>query len=75
MTLRAIDLASLAASTVSVTVAGTETVQVPAGSFSAFRVSVTGTAGGVTYFVTTDRPHRVVKVETSGQPLTFELVK
>ncbi len=74
-TLRTIDLGSLGPSTVSVSVTGTETVHVPAGSFPTFRVSVTGTAGGVTYFVTTDRPRRVVKVETSGQQLTFELIK
>ncbi|HKI94727.1 MAG TPA: pitrilysin family protein [Gemmatimonadales bacterium] len=74
-TLRSIDLGSFGASTLSVAVADTETVHVPAGSFRTFRISVTGTAGGVTYFVTTDRPHRVVKVEPSGQPLTFELVK
>lgn len=73
--LRTIDLGSFGASTVSVAVTGTETVHVPAGSFRTYRVSVTGTAGRVTYFVTTDRPHRVVKVDTSGQPLTFELVK
>ena len=56
------------------TVAGTEQVTVPAGTFSVCRVDVTG-GQGATLFVTTDAPHRLVKSAPATMPIEFVLVK
>ena len=59
----------------SLDVAGTETVTVPAGTFPTYRVEMSGGPAPITFFVTTDMPHRVVKVAPGGQPVEFVLVK
>jgi zinc protease len=56
------------------TVAGTEQVTVPAGTFKTYRVDVTG-GQGATLFVTTDAPHRLVKIAPAAMPIEFVLVK
>lgn len=56
-------------------VAGTESVTVPAGTFNAYRVELTGGEAPVTFFVTTAAPHRVVRIVPVGQPLEFVLAK
>jgi predicted Zn-dependent peptidase len=60
---------------VTFTVAGTETVTVPAGSFPVYRVDVAGVTPPMTYFITTAAPHRIVKMAFVGAPLEFVLVK
>lgn len=59
---------------VTVRVAGTESVTVPAGTFEAYRVEVEGGPAPVTLFVTTAAPHHVVKIAPTGQPVEFVLV-
>lgn len=59
----------------SLAVAGTESVTVPAGTFEAYRVEVTGGQAPRTFFVTTAAPHRLVKVTTAGAPIEFVLAK
>jgi zinc protease len=57
------------------TVAGTESVTVPAGTFQAYRVEVTGGQAPVTMFVTTAAPHRLVKLRPAGAPIELVLAK
>ena len=52
-----------------------ETVVVPAGTFQAYRVDVTGPRVPLVLYVSVDSPHRVVKQEFVGQPAVIELVK
>lgn len=61
--------------TMSLAVKGTETVQVPAGSFEVYRAEMTGGPATVNFFVTTGAPHRLVKVTLVGVPLEFQLAK
>ena len=56
-------------------VAGTESVTVPAGTFPTYRVDLTGPSLPLTLYVTTAAPYRVVKLVPSGQPIEFVLVK
>ena len=56
-------------------VAGTESVTVPAGTFQAYRVVITGAPQPQTVFVSTTSPHRVLKISLTGQPVEFVLVK
>lgn len=58
------------------TVKDTATVTVPAGAFLTFRVELmSGVGPGVNFFLTTEAPHRVVKITVNGTPLEFVLVK
>jgi zinc protease len=57
------------------TVAGKESVTVPAGTFEVYRVDVTGGQQPATYFVTTAAPHRLVKVTNAGAPIEVVLAK
>ncbi len=61
--------------TVTIKVVGTESITVPAGEFTAYRVAVTGLEQSAVYFVSTDAPRRVLKTEIVGQPIAFELVR
>ena len=57
-------------------VVGTEQVTVPAGTFNVYRVDSTGgQSQGTTLFVTTDAPHRLVKIAPAAMPIEFVLVK
>ena len=56
-----------------VSVAGRESLTVPAGTFDAWRVNVTGNEAA-TYWFAADGPHRLLKMELAGQPVSFELV-
>ena len=58
-----------------VKVAGVEDVTVPAGTFSTYRIEVTGGEQPVTFFITRDTPRKIVKLELMTQPVAFELVK
>lgn len=57
------------------TVKGVESVEVPAGSFEAYRAEMSGGPAVVNFFVTTAAPHRLVKITIVGAPLEFVLVK
>ena len=50
-------------------VTGTESVTVPAGSFETYKVSMSGGQQPVTLFITTEAPHRVVKITVAGAPI------
>jgi hypothetical protein len=59
---------------VTIQVSGADTVTVPAGSFDAWRLLVTGGPVPVTFWVSKADP-RVVKMAITGAPMSFELVK
>lgn len=61
--------------TLTAKVSGTEDVSVPAGTYSAFRVEVTGGSQPFVFYVSRETPRRLLKLEVVGQPLVFELVK
>ncbi len=52
-----------------------EAVTVPAGSFQAYRLDVTGGEAPLAIYVSTVAPRRMVKTEVVGTPLQFVLVK
>jgi hypothetical protein len=56
------------------TVMAVETVMVPAGAFEAYRANLTGGTSDVSFLVMKKAPHTVLKVETVGAPIKFELV-
>src|SRR5438874_5668718 len=60
---------------VSVKVAGIENVVVPAGTFSAYRLELSGMQLPIVMHVTQQGARRVVRVAPTGAPLVFELVK
>ncbi|HEX9703863.1 MAG TPA: pitrilysin family protein [Gemmatimonadales bacterium] len=51
-----------------------ESVTVPAGTFQAYRIDITGGQAPIQMFVSTDTPRRVIKIAPVGAPLVFELV-
>ncbi|HXF96299.1 MAG TPA: pitrilysin family protein [Gemmatimonadales bacterium] len=51
-----------------------EAVTVPAGTFQAYRVDITGGRTPIQMFVTTEAPRRVIKVVPLGTPLAVELL-
>ncbi len=57
-----------------VAVTGHESVTVPAGTFDAWKLAVTGGSVPVTFWVSLTEP-RVVKLGFTGAPMSFELVK
>ncbi len=75
LTFNAFDSSEGEARVVTLKVSGSEAVAVPAGTFTAFRIELSGTPQPAIYFVDTVQPHRLVKIELVGQPLTFELVQ
>jgi len=52
-----------------------ESVVVPAGTFQAYHIAVTGSRVPFVMYVSTTAPRRVVRTEYVGQPLVVELVK
>jgi zinc protease len=54
---------------------GVQEVTVPAGTFQALRVQVTGGEAPLTFYLSTETPRRIVKLEIVGQPIAFELVQ
>ena len=56
---------------VTLTVVGTERLQVPAGMFDAYKVTVDGLVQGMTLYVNTGLPHRVLKAAPVGVPMEF----
>jgi zinc protease len=74
-TVSAFDASSGAVKQLTLTVAGTESVTVPAGTFAVYRVELVGLDQPLTYFVTTAEPYRIVKMTFTGAPVEFVLVK
>lgn len=60
---------------VSVKVAALENVAVPAGTFPAFRLELSGMQLPLVMHVTQQAPRRIVRIAPTGAPLVFELVK
>jgi zinc protease len=56
-------------------VEATEVLNIPLGTFSAFRVSYTGGESPGTYWIESAAPHRVLKFGPAGVPLEFVRVK
>ena len=52
-----------------------ESVVVPAGTFQAYHIAVTGSRVPFVMYVSTTAPRRLVRTEFVGQPLVVELVK
>ena len=57
------------------TVKGTETITVPAGTFEVYRIDLSGGQAPVAMYVTTAAPRRLVKVAPQGAPIEFVLAK
>ncbi|OLC88874.1 MAG: hypothetical protein DMD38_08955 [Gemmatimonadetes bacterium] len=60
---------------VSVKVAAFENVAVPAGTFPAYRLELSGMQLPLVMHVTQQAPRRIVRIAPTGAPLVFELVK
>jgi len=56
-------------------VTGVENVTVPAGTFSAYRLEISGMQLPVVMHVSTESPRRLLRVAPVGAPLVFQLVK
>ncbi|HEY6808035.1 MAG TPA: hypothetical protein VI160_04530, partial [Gemmatimonadales bacterium] len=56
-------------------VAAQDTIAVPAGTFPAYRVEMSGGSQDVVFHVSVAAPRRVLKIEPVGTPVSIELVK
>jgi zinc protease len=63
------------AKVVSVKVGGVEQVVVPAGTFAAYRLDLTGMQLPLVMHVSQQAPRRIVRIAPTGTPIVFELVK
>jgi hypothetical protein len=59
----------------SVKVGAAESVTVPAGTFQAYRLDISGGQAPYVFYVTTGTPRRIVKIEIVGAPFVFELAQ
>ena len=59
--------------TLTLAVAGEESVTVPAGTFSCWRIDLTGGSQALTFYVAKDAPYTLVKFEIVGAPVAIEL--
>jgi zinc protease len=62
-------------SSLTLTVSGEESVTVPAGTFAAWKVDMTGGEAPVTFHVEKAAPHRLVKIAIVGAPIEMRLAK
>lgn len=60
---------------VTLAVSGDESVTVPAGTFDAWKVDMTGGEQAVTFWVEKGAPHRLVKIGIVGAPIEMRLAK
>ncbi len=60
---------------VTLSVVGSESVTVPAGTFDTWKVEQKGGEAAVTFYVTKDPSHRLVKIAPVGQPIELLLAK
>ncbi len=56
-------------------VAGSEDVEVPAGTFKAYRVEVTGGSQPMTLYISQDAPHRLLRMAIVGAPVEVVRVR
>jgi len=56
-------------------VAAQDTIAVPAGTFPAYRVEMSGGSQDVVFHVSVAAPRRILKIEPVGTPVAIELVK
>jgi hypothetical protein len=75
ITVNAFDASEGTVKPTTIKVVGVEELTVPAGTFSVFKVDLSGGAEAMTIYVTSDTPRRIVKMELAGQPVVMELVK
>jgi predicted Zn-dependent peptidase len=75
LTVNAFSSGQAAAQVITVKVGAPESVTVPAGTFDAFKVDLTGGQAPVTMWITAAAPRRIVKIAPGGAPLVIELVK
>jgi hypothetical protein len=61
--------------TLNVQVSAVDTVKVPAGTFPALKVTVSGGEIPVAFYVSEASPRRILKVEILETPVVFELVR
>ncbi|HVT39121.1 MAG TPA: insulinase family protein [Gemmatimonadaceae bacterium] len=61
--------------TLSIAVAGEESVKVPAGTFDAWKADVTGGPAPITVWIEKGGAHRMLKLALVGQPVEFQLAK
>jgi zinc protease len=54
-------------------VAGEESITVPAGTFACWRIDLTGGSQALTFYLAKDAPFTLVKYEMVGMPVAFEL--
>ena len=74
-TANAFDASSGTARAITMSVAGTESITVPAGTFETYRVEQSGGQQTANLWITTAAPHRLVKMTIVGTPLEFVLAK
>jgi zinc protease len=74
-TVQAFSSATGAVQQLTLAVAGKESVTVPAGTFDAYRVDLSGGERGTTFYVSVAEPHRVLKISPVGAPIEFVLAK
>ena len=60
---------------ITLTVVGSESVTVPAGTFDTWKVEQKGGEAGATLFISKDAAHRLVKIAPAGQPIELLLAK
>lgn len=60
---------------VTITVAGVESLTVPAGTFTAYRLELSGMQLPVVMHVSTETPRRLLRIAPVGAPIVFQLVK
>ncbi len=63
------------ARTVTLRVRGTTEITVPGGTFEVIEVNFSGGAGSQRAYFTADRPHVLVRVESTGSPVVVELTE
>ncbi len=73
-TLQVFESAKNETATATATVTGETSVTVPAGTFSCWKVDLTGLEQAVTFYVAKDSPV-IVKLEIQGAPIAFELTQ
>lgn len=73
ITLPVFDMMSGSVTSITMAVTGVESVTVPAGTFSTYRIELTGGPQAMTVFVRQDAPHIMVRQEFAGAPIAVEL--
>ena len=75
ITIAAFEASESATRTLTAKVGQVQDVIVPAGTFAAFKVELSGGQSPFVMYLSRETPRRLLRVEIVGQPLVFELVK